>query len=84
MHGAAMDAAAALDGTPMRMQPGKRRQQRGVDVHQAAGEAAHEIRAEDAHETGQQHQVGAGHGLQCGIGNHVDHAHAQRALSRGR
>ena len=51
--------AARLDRTPVRLQPGERRQQRRMDVDEAAVEAAHEGGAEDAHEAGQRDDVGA-------------------------
>src|SRR3954469_9871483 len=49
---------AVVDGLLDRPEPGEGREQRRVDVHDAAGKAADEGRAEDLHEPGQDDQLG--------------------------
>jgi hypothetical protein len=58
VHRAAVHAAAGFEGAAVGVQAGEGRQQRGMDVHQAALVAPHEILAEDAHEAGQHDEVG--------------------------
>jgi hypothetical protein len=57
VHAAAVQPHAGRQRLGVGPDAGKGRQQRGMDVQQAAFEAAHEALAEDAHEAGEQHQV---------------------------
>ena len=58
VHRRAGHLAAGLDRAPVRVQAGERRQQRRMDVDEAALETRDEGRREDAHEAGQRDQVG--------------------------
>ena len=58
MHGAAVDFDAFGQRALVGFQPREHRQQRGMDIQQAAFETRDEGRAEDAHVAGQHHQIG--------------------------
>ena len=58
MHAGAGDLAAGVQGALVRVQAGKSRQQRGVNIEQPPGVMGHKSRAQDAHEARQQHQRG--------------------------
>ncbi len=58
VHRRAGQLAARLDGTPVGVQAGEGRQQRGVHIHHAAFELLHEASREDAHEAGQHQHIG--------------------------
>jgi hypothetical protein len=57
MHGGAADLHAVGDGLPLRLEAGKRRQQRRMDVEDRIRKRVEERRADDAHITGQAHQT---------------------------
>ena len=57
VHRRAMQLHPGLERAPVRMQPRKRRQQRGMDVEQPALVAAHEALGEHAHETREHDQI---------------------------
>ena len=58
MYRTAVDAHSFLQRPLVRVQTGKGRQQRGMDIHQAPFVVAHEAFAEDAHEAGQHDKIG--------------------------
>ena len=57
MHGAAGNPDAIFKGLFPGLQPGKRRQQRRMDIYNPPLEGAEEISFEHPHETGQRHQI---------------------------
>ena len=60
MHRGAGHADAVLERLPLRVEPGKRRQQRRVDVEdRGSGNAVEQRRAEQPHEAGEAHQLDA-------------------------
>jgi len=70
VHGSTGELAAGVNRALVRVQPREGRQQRGMDVEQAAFVMVDQARCQDAHETGQHHQrrleaVDRRH--QCGI-----------------
>ena len=58
MHRGTGHPATRLDGALVRVQAGEGRQQRRVDVEQAALKMAHKAFGQDAHEAGQHHHIG--------------------------
>ena len=60
MDGATADLDSVGLGLFPRFEPRERRQERGMDIHDAAGEGLQELPFEDAHEPGQGHQLDLG------------------------
>ena len=59
MHGGASVLTASVNGTLVRVQTGKRGEQRRVDVEQSPCVLRHKARRQYPHETGQHHQGGS-------------------------
>ena len=58
MHGGAGELDAVLERLALGGEPGKRRQQRGVDVQNPSGVRADEAGRQDPHEAGEAHEAG--------------------------
>ncbi len=83
MHGAAMPLHALGQGLGMGMQTGEGRQQRRMDVDDAAVEMAHEIGAQHPHEAGQQDVVGRQGVQPCPQGGVEGFAAVEVAVGQG-
>ena len=59
VHGAAAEFHAVIERLALRLESGKRRQQRGMDIENSAAKRRDEVRREQAHESGQAHQIHA-------------------------
>ena len=61
VHRAARHAHPMTQRLADRIEPGKRRQQRGVDIEHTVGERAQELRVKPPHESGEHHKVDRAH-----------------------
>ena len=57
MHGRAGDAHAVLQRLPLRVEAGKRGQQRRMDVQDPVGKCVEQRRANQTHEPGEAHEI---------------------------
>ena len=66
VHGGAGDAHAVLERLPLRVEAGKRRQQRRMDVEDAVRKRVEQRRADEAHEAGETDELDAARAQQLG------------------